>query len=212
MRPLTSSSPANITKIADIPEGVFLNGMTALDGDGNVLIADSGKGVVWRLDTNSGDYKIAIDDPLMKPAAGARVAIGINGIKIRNGTLYFTNTFQFTFNRVSINSNGTAAGAAEVVVQNGMCDDFAFDRAGNAWVALEADNTLQKITPEGAMTAVVGNKYSTELVGPTAMQFGRTPQDESILYITTNGGLAAPVNGTYIEGGKVAAVDLSGLV
>jgi hypothetical protein len=31
-----------------------------------------------------------------------------------------------------------------------------------------------------------------------------------VLYITTTGALAAPVNGTVIEGGKVVAVDTRG--
>jgi hypothetical protein len=30
--------------------------------------------------------------------------------------------------------------------------------------------------------------------------------DQNILYVTAAGGQAAPVNGTYIEGGKIVAV------
>jgi len=202
---------AKVTKIVDIPEAAFLNGMTTLDKSGNVLIADSGAGVVWQLDTRSGDYRIAIDDPLMKPLPGP-VVLGINGIHIRNSFLYFSNSFRFTFNRVPIHSNGTAAGAAKVLVQSGLCDDFAFDQAGNTFMTQDPGNALQKITPEGVVTVVVGNQNSTELVGPTAAQFGRTPLEESILYVTTNGGLASPVNGTYVEGGKVVAVYLGALV
>jgi sugar lactone lactonase YvrE len=185
--------------------------MTTLDESGNVLIADSVAGVVWRLDTNSGNHQIAIDDPLMKPAAGP-IPLGINGVNIRNGTLYFTNSFALTFNRVAIQSNGTAAGAAAVVVQNGPGDDFAFDAAGTAFVAQNANNTLQKITPDGVATVVAGNLNSTELAGPTAVRLGRTSADGSTLYITTTGGLAGPINGTFIEGGKVVAVDLCTLV
>jgi hypothetical protein len=205
------SSAAKVTKIVDIPEGAFLNGMCTFDKSGNVLISDSQASVVWRLDTRSGDHQIAIDDPLMKPLPGP-VVLGINGIHIRNNFLYFANSLRLTFNRVPIHSNGTAAGAAKVLVQSGLCDDFAFDQAGNAFMTQNAGNALQKITPEGVVTVIVGNPNSTELVGPMAAQFGRTPLDESILYVTTNGGLAGPVNGTYVEGGKVVAVDLGALV
>jgi hypothetical protein len=142
----------------------------------------------------------------MKPPPGHPV--GINGIKIRNDNLFFTNKFQFTFNRIPIRTNGSAVRPAQVVVENGLCDDFIFDTMGNAFVTTNADNTLQMITPEGAVTVVVGNLNSTQLVGPTAVQFGRTHQDKSTLYITTNGGISGPVNGTFTEGGEVVAVDL----
>jgi hypothetical protein len=208
MRSFKSPSTAKVAKIADIPEAKFLNGMTTLDQGGNVLISDSVAGVVWRLNTRTGDRKIVIDDPLMKPAPGP-IVLGINGIQIRNNALFFTNFFGFTFNRVPINPDGTAAAAASVVAKNGIGDDFTFDRAGNAFVAQNPFNTLQKITPEGTVTVVAGSQNSTELVGPTAAQFG---QDKSTLYITTNGGLAGPVNGTFTEGGKVVAIDLRGLV
>jgi hypothetical protein len=206
MRSRATAAAAKVTKIADIPEAVFLNGMTALNGS-TVLIGDSGAGVVWRLDTNSGARQIVIDDPLMKPAPDAPVVLGINGIAIRKGFLYFTNSFRFTFNRVPIRGDGTATGAATVVVQNGAGDDFAFDTSGNAFVTQDPFNALQKITPDGVVTVVVGNVNSTQLVGPTAARFGRTNKDKSTLYVTTSGGLAGPVNGTSdIEGARVVAI------
>jgi hypothetical protein len=143
----------------------------------------------------------------MKPVPGP-VAVGINGIQIYKGSLYFTNSFGLTFNRVPINSNGSAAGAASVVAKNGIGDDFTFGVDDNAFLAEILSNALQKVTAEGAVTVIVGSQNSTELVGPTAAKFGRKRGDKSTLFITTNGGLAGPVNGTFIEGGKVVAVDL----
>jgi len=208
MRSAKSPSSAKVTKIADIPEAQLLNGMIPLDQSGNVLISDSGAGVIWRVNTRSGDSKIVVDDPLMKPVAGAPAAIGVNGIKIRKGTLFFTNTFGMTFNSVPIQKDGTAIGAAKTIVKNGVGDDFTFDKTGNAFVAQNPLNTLQKITPGGKqVTVVAGNLNSTQLAGPTAAQFGRTKRDGKTLYVTTNGGLAGPINGTIIEGGKVVAVD-----
>lgn len=60
-----------------------------------------------------------------------------------------------------------------------------------------------------AMTLVAGNSNSTLLAGVTAGQFGRLSSDCNILYLTTNGGLAIPVNGSIIVGGKIASIDTS---
>lgn len=203
----TPCSPADVTQIAGIPQATFLNGMVTLDGNGNVLIADSAAGVVWRLDTHSGESKVVIDDPLMKAPAGG-VAVGINGIGMFKNSVYFTNSFGNTFNRVPINSDGTASGAAQTVAQCSICDDFTFDKNGNAFVTQNPGNTLTKITPDGVSTVLVGNLNSTELAGPSSARFGRRDEDKSVLYLTTDGGLVGPVNGNFVEGGKVVAIKL----
>jgi sugar lactone lactonase YvrE len=201
-------SPPNVAKIAGIPQTTFLNGMITLDGNGNVLIADSAAGAVWRLDTSSGESQIVINDPLMKaPAGGPQV--GINGIGISKNTLYFTNSFAFTFNRIPINSDGTPSGPSQTVAPCQVCDDFALDGDGNAFVAVNPGNELQKITADGVSTVLVGNLNSTELAGPSSVRFGRKGgEGNSVVYITTCGGLVGPVNGTFVEGGKVVSVDL----
>ena len=33
-------------------------------------------------------------------------------------------------------------------------------------------------------------------------------RDKNVLYVVTNGAIAAPVNGTYTEGGKIASVSV----
>lgn len=193
------SSPVIATKVTDVREGILLNGMTRLD-DHTVLVADSEAGLVWRIDTRSGEHIIAIDDPLMKPVPG------IDGLHVQNGVLYFTSTSRGVFASVPIYANGTAKSPARVVAPNGPSDDFTLDAAGNAYVTT-LTNTVQKITPKGNFAVIAGNLNSSALVGCTAAQFGRTESDRDILYVTTNGGLVAPVNGTYIEGGKIVAVD-----
>ena len=45
------SAKAAVSKIAEVPEALFLNGMTLFNAKtSTVLIADSKKGVIWRLD------------------------------------------------------------------------------------------------------------------------------------------------------------------
>lgn len=171
--------------------------MILLDKERTVLVADTGAGVVYRVDTDSGKYQVVLNDPLMSE---------INGIHIRRESLYFTTSFVGVFGRVPIYSDGTAAGPVEVIAQIGFGDDFVFDHAGNAYVTQNPLNTLAKISPGGDVTVVAGNINSSILAGPTAVQFSRIPFDRSTFYVTTNGGFGSPVNGTFVEGGKVTAV------
>ena len=202
-------SPATVTKISDFPEGVFLNGLTLLDKNmGTILIADSGAGVVLKVNTNSGEHEVIIDDPLMKPKPGVFPVLGVNGIHIHDGFLYFTNTFENTFNKVPIHPDGAAIGPAMTVSHDGPGDDFAIDAAGNAYVTQGAENTVVEITAEGGGFTIVGNLNSTVIAGSTAAQFGRTLLDRNVLYVTTNGGIAGPVDGYIIDGGKVVAIGL----
>ncbi|MCJ1376948.1 hypothetical protein MMC17_000038 [Xylographa soralifera] len=202
-------SPATVTKISDIPDGVFLNGLTLLDKKtGAILISDAGAGVVLKVNTISGEHDVIIDDPLMKPKSGAFPVLGINGIHIHDSFLYFTNTFENTFNKVQIHSDGTAVGPTVTIAHDGLGDDFAIDAAGNAYVTQGGGNTVVEITAEGAEFVIAGNLNSTVVAGSTAAQFGRTVFDRNVLYVTTNGGIVAPVDEYIIDGGKVVAIDL----
>ena len=206
-----SGSPATVAKIADIPEAQILNGATLLDqGSGIVLFADSIGGIVWGLDTRTGEYAKVLDDPLMKPGAGP-TSIGINGIRARNGSVYFTNSAQIVLARVPVHvANGTAAGAFEVVARPNasFVDDFALRPKDNAaFVATNHDNSLLEVYTAGekaGMSRVVeGRVDSTAFAGTTAAAFGRMASDRGVLYVTTSGA----VNGSFVEGARVLAVD-----
>ena len=141
----------------------------------------------------------------MKPAAGG-IQLGINGIQIQNSYLYFTSSTQGLFARVAIHPNGTAAGPIEVVASlGGFGDDFALDRAGDAYIGTNPDDTLIKVTPAGNVTLVAGNINSTAVAGATSTHFGRTAADKSILYITTSGRFTnAAGQQTFIPGEVIA--------
>ncbi|KAF7968177.1 hypothetical protein HWV62_31686 [Athelia sp. TMB] len=203
------SYPAKSSKIADIPKGILLNGMTLLDKEGTVLIADSGAGVVYSVNANTGKYQVVLDDPSMKPAAGAAIQIGINGLHTHNGFLYFTSTTQGLFARVPIKADGTALGPVQVIARPGSVDDFTFDAAGSAYVATNSGNTLLKITAQGAVTTVAGNADSTTLAGATSAHFG-VGSEKSVLYVTLDGRFTNAAGQTSIRDGKV--VGISGLV
>jgi hypothetical protein len=48
------------------------------------------------------------------------------------------------------------------------------------------------------------------LARDTSCAIGRGKGDTKILYVATNGGIANPVNGILVEGGKVVAIDTRG--
>ncbi|KAH6672541.1 quino protein amine dehydrogenase beta chain-like protein [Halenospora varia] len=208
---------AAVSKIASIPEGQLLNGMTHISqGSPYVLIADSGLGAVFRLNVKTGQYKIAISDLLMKPEATG-VQIGVNGVHISGSNLYFTNSILNGgfFAKIPIHLSGpdagTATGKVEIVAAIGGGDDFTINSEGNAYVANVFQNLVQHVTPDGQFRTIAGAINQTILEGVTSVQFGRTAKDKNILYATTNGGLAGTVPGTFLVGGKVVALDVSRL-
>lgn len=204
-------SKPTATKIADIPEASFLNGLTLVEKSSPYLLAsDSSLGVVFRINHVTGEYKIVMDNALMKPATGQ--IIGINGVHTRDGYLYFTNSFQLIFARVKVSSEGTATGPYEIVAESGLGDDFAFDSAGNAYIAQDPGSALEQVTPAGKVTVLAGNVNSTILEGDTSAAFGRTRSDSETLYVVTNGGIAGHPADTNIVGGKVLAVDIPALL
>lgn len=200
---------------ATIPKAGLLNGLATLNPS-IVLAADCLKGVVWIVDTLTGASRIVLSDPLMAPTASTTdYAIGINGIKLRGSTLYFTNSAQALFAKIRIHPNGTAAGAAEVIARASpgtTYDDFALDGRGDAFLVTAQGNSIEEVGRAGEPPVIVaGNVNSTDIAEPTAAQFGRTRADGDVLYVTTAGGLEAPVNGDEIVGGQLVAVDTRGL-
>jgi len=195
--------PAIVSKVTDIREGSFLNGMAVLNkAKGLLVVGDGGAGSVFTLNVGTGMYSKTIDDPTMKPTASLQ--LGINGVKIHNGYIYYTSSAQQIFCRMLINgADGTPAGQAEIIAKNVLGDDFCLDPAEDAYVGQDPQNTVAKITPGGVVTIVAGSLNSTVVAGATATEFGRTQEDHTVLYVTTSGGVLGPVQ---IEGGKVVAI------
>jgi len=93
---LSGKEPKN-NLVTAIPEADTLNGVTAIPGGNKdlVLIADSGLGAVWAVNTKTGKYEIVIQNDLFLP--GNTSNFGINGVQVQGPYLYFTNSAQHTF-------------------------------------------------------------------------------------------------------------------
>jgi hypothetical protein len=218
-----------------VPEAGLINGIVTLtypsSGDdsgsdnsnkktnGAILMADSTIGHIAILDVVTGAHRIWLESPETQVPAPPASQLGVNGLKIFNGYLYFTNSGQSIFCRVKLKSDGEPDGSVEVLAKV-FGDDFCFDRKGGAWIAQNAQNTVSVIEEhDGAWTVTVvdGAIGSLEVAGGTSCVFGQKKKDskrddgdsdsDETLYLMTTGALLAPVNGTVVEGGKVVAID-----
>jgi len=211
-------SLASVKKIVDIPSAEFLNGMTAIPtAPGILLTADSGQGLVYRIDTSKKSWSMFLDDPTLKPNLTAAVKLGVNGLHVYQNQLYFVNTFQQPLlARVPYYPESvTKAGPVEVLFEaatfplnegRGQADDFIFDREGNIWLATGSSSVVKLDLRRRTQTLIAGGPDDPALVGTTSTTFGRKKKDKDVLYITTNGGLSDP-SVVGIIGGKVLALD-----
>ncbi|RGP64466.1 hypothetical protein FLONG3_9524 [Fusarium longipes] len=206
-----------VRKISDMTKAsTFLNGVEAIPGVHNaVLVSDSVKGSVGRLDTSTGIF----DDttfvfPEMAPIAAN--TFGINGIKVRNGYLYFSNSNAVKIYKTALTAAGyPVKGSKPQLVADlskvvDFIDDFGFDSHGNIYAASNLDNSVVFVdTKTGKSTIVLGSINELTVAGSTAVAFGRTKRDQDTYYVCTAGGLAKPVGGTKTEGAKVVAAKAS---
>ena len=223
-RTIHATSPRRrpaVSKIADIPQGAFLNALVSLYpyGEPSVLLSDSALGVVFKLDLLTKTTTTAIDDPLMKKCSPS-VLEGINGMKTYGNSpdaleLYFINAYCAFLASIPISPGGTATGPSRILGNSTnpkfTFDDLAVDAKGAAYVATGTANSITEISRAGRSVQIAGSLNSTEIAEPTALQFGRTRKDKNVLYITTGGGSGDPINGTVVVGGQVLALDLARL-
>lgn len=188
-------SAPKLRKVTSITKAGMPNGLEKFEE--LILFADSEKGCVWKVDPISGAYEIFIEVEEMKPPAPPAIQIGINGIKIRDGYIYWSNTMQQTFCRIKFGEDGNEV---EVLERDCLIDDFCFDKDGKAWFAQNAGNSISVRDLEGKVM-VVGN--GREVAGATACAFGSSGDD---LFVVTTGGLANPFEGK-VEGGRLITID-----
>ncbi|RDW59229.1 hypothetical protein BP5796_12153 [Coleophoma crateriformis] len=206
-----------IQELVRITDGGFLVALEIVpDTPTTLLVSDSTIGVVWRVDTLARNYELGIQDANMAYPPWGATPFGIDDIHIKNGYLYWSNSYEATVYRIAITDNGyPPAGAVSEVfkaVRALFLDKFSFgpDDGDTIWVAANANSQLVAITSDGDATFVAGVSDQMTLAGPIATAFGKLKGDTNTVYVTTGGGLVSPINGTIIEGGKIVAIDTTG--
>ncbi len=204
---------ANVTKLVDIPEALFLNGAVTADRErGIILLSDSLLGAIFEVNVKSATVSVFLQHAALQKVSHNPAIPGVDGIQIHDGYLYMSNMDSRQMLRTVIGSGilPNATRNVEVVAERLYVDDFAFDPAGNAYVTTLIFNSVVRLTPDGQRSRIAGSLKDTTLVGTTAAAFGRTPADKGSLYVTTEGGLVSPVNNT-VRSGKVLRIDVGSL-
>lgn len=182
---------AAIRKVAELPDAKLVNGIAAAN-DNVILVADSAAGIIWKVDVDTGAVSIADRDQTLKgPHPGVA---GVNGIKVFNESLYYTNTGLQSIYRKPMLPDGFAHGSAELLATHVLGDDFLVTMEA-LYVASPANVILRVADGKQEVIAGVYNSSSSGLIGPTAVQFGRLATDGSSLYVSTNGGVRTTVKG-----------------
>lgn len=200
------SEVAEVSQIAALPDAKALNGMTAFTKASDlVLIADSPKGAVWKVNVKTGEYAVALNDTTMMPAEGGALPLGINGLKLVDGYVYYSCTTRMQFGRVKVDENANPVGPYEIIASGFLADGLDVDSDGTAYIATDPQNSVVRITPFGQISLVAGGQLSTELPGATSCRLSR---DKKTLYVGTSGGQVAPVLGTFKEPAKVLKISM----
>ncbi len=172
----------NSQLVLEVPQAEFFNGIFAFKQD-ILLIADSQAGTIWKYDAQKNQITAWLVDELLQSNG---YAPGANGLKVYGDELYISNSGQGTILRTRLDQFGEP-GLLEIFVENIQIDDFAFSRNGNIF-ATTHDRSIHRIDPTGNVETILDND---DILGNTALAFGRRGGDADHVYIVGDGGLWA---------------------
>ncbi|NMF59411.1 SMP-30/gluconolactonase/LRE family protein [Pseudanabaena yagii] len=197
------ASDGTVELLTELPEAIFLNGLTGLDGD-NYLIADSYRGAIWQLNVPTKTVSIWLEHADIARTSPEEVFPAVNGLKIYDNFLYASNTQKQQIVKIPILAD-RLAGEPEIFLSGINIDDFAFDIEGNLYGTTHVFNSVVKIAPDGTVTTIA--QLEQGMAGSTALAFGTSEGDRTSIYVTTNGGMSFPP-ATGVESGKVVRLEV----
>jgi hypothetical protein len=225
LRHWESGMPVPVQTVLKFPSPVsWLNG-TVLLSPHVIAVADSGAGLIWRVDLSADGSKatarVWLKDPSMGPTRSSLLIKppqpGVNGVKYDNQThyLYYTSTARRLVMRVQVDPTTLGPiGAPELVASGHQWDDFALDeQAGVAYTTTHRENTIERVplNPHSAQViqTVAGIPFDQQLIGPSAFVWGRGRNDDGcVAYVTTDGGVTAPPPDGIVRPAKLLRADL----
>ena len=139
---------------------------------GTLYVTDSLLGAIWRVPPG-GEAEIWLQDPLLTGDGSLGLFIGANGIAYRHGVLYVTNTERLTLLTVPVLGNGSAGDLSlRTTFPVGFNPDgLALDVFGNAYVAINIQNTIMRVAHDGSQNVVAAGD---PLDFPSSVAFGNT--------------------------------------
>jgi hypothetical protein len=151
-------------RIAALPAGGFPNGLAFDARHGYLYATDSVPGTVWRVSVHGGAPAVwASAQPL-----SLVTLVGANGIKVRDGAVWVTNTDRGTLLRIPVTSKGDAGPISTVASGLTGVDDFAFTgKDGTVLATLNVPNEVALVRADGTHTIVL--TAADGLQNPTAV-------------------------------------------
>lgn len=150
-------------RIAALPADGLANGMALDPVSGELYIADSVHGIVWRVPITGGT-------PVAWASGGSLTSNGgfaANGVKVHNGAVWVSNTMRGLLLRIPVERGGMA-GPMQTKAMIAGIDDFVFPSAGDTVLAaLNGASEVALVRPDGSQTIVLTNADGLE--NPTSM-------------------------------------------
>jgi sugar lactone lactonase YvrE len=163
---------------------LFPNGL-ALDPRGDLYVTDSIAGAVWKV-PRGGTAAVWFQSPLLagNGSVGLGFPLGANGIAFGKNEVVVSNTEGAKLLRIAVLPDG-GAGAASVVAQGAAlagADGVALDVFGDAFVAVNSQNTLLRVSPDGSASTLATG--ADGLNNPASLAFGTSHGERKMIYIT----------------------------
>jgi sugar lactone lactonase YvrE len=161
----------------------FPNGM-AFDEQGNLFVGDSSLGLIWKI-TKTGKATVWLQDQLLNVKTPN--GFGANDIEFDRGFMFISNLEQGSVVRVKKPQDDERP-HPEVFVQDASlvgADGLAFDVRHNLYMAIDIQNTLVRINPDGEITTLA--THSNGLDYPASTSFGQSLGQRRVLYFTNAG-------------------------
>ena len=180
-----------VSQWCEIPDALFLNGMTMHPDGAHLVVAESLLGLVIEVDIASAGHRVWLQHPLLAPRAIGQTP-GANGIKFLGGDAYISVTDRDIIVRANLMKTD-GPDAVQIVAEHIRADDFAVGADHALYIATHPANSLLRLAISGERTTLAGPQQG--MAGATAVAFGRSDEDADCVYVTTTGGLFAPVDG-----------------
>ncbi|NEA31099.1 hypothetical protein [Streptomyces sp. SID13031] len=151
-------------RIVATPGNGFPNGMDVDERTGQLYFSDSVLGLIWRAPLTGGKPTVW----LRAPQFTRTDVLGVNGLKIRNGAVWATNTDQGTLMRIPIRHGGRPGPVQARSSGIQGIDDFAFVGDSDSVIAaVNLPNRVDLIRADGSHSAVL--EASDGISGPTTV-------------------------------------------
>lgn len=192
-----------------LPDSIMLNGAASLpENESILLLADARVACIWRVDTSTGSAEKILEGEFLAAPANATVPIGVNGLKVRAGYVYFTNTGTGVFGRVAIDGEGYPLADAivpEVIATaadptSASWDDFTvLSDDGSALACISPDGVVA-ISPTGTVVQYIGEGETDGwMLGPSSITINESAQGNFSAYVTTKGSSTAGLGGQIFK-------------